>query len=34
MELEKKFSIAIPDDRVEELTSVRKIINHVTKAIK
>jgi acyl carrier protein len=34
MELEKKFNICIADDKVEELTTVRKIINHVTKAIK
>lgn len=34
MELEKKFNICIPDDKVEELNTVRKVINHVTKAIK
>lgn len=34
MKLEQKFDICIPDDKVEELTSVRKVINHVNKAIK
>jgi acyl carrier protein len=34
MKLEQKFNIAIADDKVEEMDSVRKVINYVTKAIK